>query len=124
MRNKEKLYEAFGEMIYVLAKADGLIQDEEIAKLSEIVKQHPWGAEIQWSFDYEKNKNHPTADIYKKALDTFHQYGACPEYQYLLEILDAIATASNGIDAEEKAVVEKFQQDFKQRLIADLEKIQ
>jgi len=33
--NKEKLYEAFGELIYVVAMADGEIQETEVAALKK-----------------------------------------------------------------------------------------
>ena len=50
--NQEKLYEAFGELLYVVAMADGLIQEEELSALDEVLKGHPWAADIQWSFNY------------------------------------------------------------------------
>ena len=49
--NKEKLYEAFGELIYVVAMADGEIQDTEIVALKKLVSEHLLGADIKWSFD-------------------------------------------------------------------------
>lgn len=35
--NKEKLYEAFGELIYVVAMADGEIQETEVAALKNAI---------------------------------------------------------------------------------------
>jgi len=50
MSEKEKLYETLGELLYVIAKADGLIQEEERASLDELLKSHSWAKEIKWSF--------------------------------------------------------------------------
>ena len=37
MTDTEKLYETMGELLYVLAKADGVIQEEEVNKLNELL---------------------------------------------------------------------------------------
>ena len=39
--NQEKLYEAFGELLYVVAMADGMIQEEEIETLENVLSEHP-----------------------------------------------------------------------------------
>lgn len=46
----EKLYEAFGELLYVIAMADGLIQENEITALEQVLAENPWAADIKWSF--------------------------------------------------------------------------
>jgi hypothetical protein len=51
-----QLYDALGELIYALAKVDGLIDEAEIGKLEEVLRSHPWSSEIKWSFDYENRK--------------------------------------------------------------------
>ena len=121
MINKEKLYEAFGELIYAVAKADGLIQDEEISKLTEILQKHEWAKDVQWSFDYEKGKENSLENVYHKALDTCHQYGPSPEYTSLIEILEEVANASNGIDSHERTIIDNFMNDLKERFIRDLD---
>jgi uncharacterized tellurite resistance protein B-like protein len=37
---KEKLYEALGELLYAMAKADGTVQESEIRAIDNIVKNH------------------------------------------------------------------------------------
>lgn len=123
MISKEKLFDAFGELIYAVAQADGLIQNEEISTLKQVLAQHEWAKEVQWSFDYEKNKQTPIQEAYAKALDTFKQYGPAPEYKYLIEIIEAVAQASEGIEPAEKKIIEGFQSDLKTQFINDLEKI-
>ena len=122
MKNLEKLYESFGELIYVVAMADGIIQEEEISKLEEIVKKHTWGAEIRWSFNYEKTKNEDLDFLYKKVLNFCHQYGPNPEYQKLIEILKEVAASSSGIDEKEKAVINRFTTELTQRFSHDLDR--
>ena len=56
MVGKTELYDAFGELIYAVAKADGFIQNEEVGKLQELLASHTWGKEIGWSFNYEREK--------------------------------------------------------------------
>jgi hypothetical protein len=57
MKSTEKLIDTFGELIYVLAMSDGAIQEEELVVLKNKLKSHKWGEGIQWSFDYEVEKN-------------------------------------------------------------------
>ncbi len=122
MVSKEKLYDAFGELIYAVAKADGLIQVEEKLMLEKILAEHPWASQIHWSFDYESKKDMDPEESYKKALDIFKEYGPDPDYVYLLEILEKVAAASDGIDADEQKVIDSFQSDLYKRFVQDAEK--
>ena len=56
MADLDKLLEAFGELLYVVAMADGMIQEEEVAALEKVLADHPWASDIKWSFDYERKK--------------------------------------------------------------------
>jgi len=120
--NKERLYDAFGELIYALAMADGLIQPAEIQALDTILQGHAWASQIKWSFDYESNKNLNLKEVYKKALDTFTEYGQQLEYAYLIDILQKVAKASDGINEAEQEMIERFQQDLRENFIAEMEK--
>jgi uncharacterized tellurite resistance protein B-like protein len=122
--NKERLYDAFGELIYALAMADGLIQPEEIQVLDDILQGHPWASQIKWSFNYESNKKLDLKDVYKKALDTFTQHGQDKEYAYLIDILQKVAKASDGITEVEQKMIERFQKDLKENFIIEMEKRQ
>ena len=120
--NKERLYDAFGELIYALAMADGLVQPEEIQALDTILEGHRWASQIKWSFNYEATKNFDLQEVYKKALDTFTQHGQDEEYVYLIEILKKVAKASDGIDGSEHEMIERFQKDLKHNFISEMEK--
>ncbi len=120
--SKEKLYDALGELIYAVAKADGLVQAEETAKLDEILQKHPWSREVQWSFDYEKKHETSLEEAYAKALNTCKDYGPAEEYEYLFEILYEIAKASNGLNVEEAQIIVRFKMDLKEHFMnLDLE---
>ncbi|MDX2301204.1 MAG: TerB family tellurite resistance protein [Microscillaceae bacterium] len=121
MIHKEQLYQAFGELIYAVAKADGLVQNEEVDALKKILQRHAWAKDVQWSFDYELKNENDLQYVYEKALDTFRQYGPTPEYVYLIQILEEVARASDGIDSKEKALIHGFQDDLKERFIRDLD---
>ncbi len=120
--NKERLYDAFGELIYALAMADGLIQPEEIRALNTILQGHPWASQIKWSFDYEISKGFDLNQVYKKALDTFTQHGQDKEYTYLIDILQKVAKASDGINEAEQEIIERFQKDLKENFVLEMEK--
>ena len=120
MVSREQLYDAFGELIYAVALADGVIQKEEVTALTEILRGHPWAAEIKWSFNYEKIKGNPLDDTYKKALVTCQDNGPDKEYKFLLEVLETVAHASKGIDDGEKKVMRNFEAELRAQFEKDL----
>ena len=117
--NKEKLYEAFGELIYVIAMADGKIQKTEKEALEKLVQAHPLGGDLKWSFDYEVDKANEVEDVYQKVLNTCQAYGPTEDYLLLIDLLGKVAAASNGIDPEEQTVIDSFQADLIARFQAD-----
>lgn len=121
MISKEQLYDAFGELIYAVAKADGLIQVEEKLMLDKILDEHPWASQIHWSFNYERKKGTDPEESYKKALYIFKEHGPHPDYAYLLDVLERVAEASDGIDSDEQKVIDDFQSDLRQRFLKDAE---
>ena len=112
MSTNTELYDAFGELIYVLAKADGQIQPEEKATLEHILQSHPWSKEILWSFNYESGKDNDVEDTYQKMLQKCIEVGHNPEYEFMLEVLEAVAKSSIELDEQEKAVIDRFKSDL------------
>ena len=115
--SKEKLYDALGELIYAVAMADGLIQPEETEKLHDLLLAHPWAANIQWSFDYERQKEVSVEEAYQKALETCKAYGPSDEYAFLFEVILAIAKASHGVETNEKEIIERFKRELKEHFL-------
>ncbi len=115
--SKERLYDALGELIYAVAKADGLVQDEEASRLQEILQQHPWASEVQWSFDYENKRATTLEEAYQKAIDTCKAYGPTEEYEYLFDILYEIAKASEGVNLEEAQIIVQFKMELKEHFM-------
>lgn len=118
---QNRLYDAFGELIYALAMSDGLIQPEETQVLETLLNGHPWAKEIQWSFDYESSKEITVEEAYDKALHTFKEHGPDPDYAFLRDVLEAVAKAGDGVVPEEKQVMDSFSTELIQRFIRDLE---
>ena len=117
--DKDKLYDALGELMYAVTKADGEVQASEIARLKELLAQHPWSAAIQWSFDYENTRNITLEEAYAKALQTCQEYGPSEEYVFLFEVLDAIAAASQGKDINEMTVIERFKKELRTHFLEE-----
>ncbi len=123
MGKKEKLFEAFGELIYVVAMADGIIKNEEVEALDDILKSHPNAQEIKWSFDYEVGKENSIERTYEKVLHYCHQYGPDPEYQNLIDIMEAVAKSGKKKSKNEQAVINKFAYELTERFKADIDKL-
>jgi len=109
----ERLHDAMGELIYAVAKADGLVQESEIQKLEEILQKHPWASNIHWSFHYEQNRENSLEEAYAKALDTCKEYGPSEEYAFLFDVMYEIAKASHGLNTEEAQLIVRFKLDLK-----------
>ncbi|HEY8400244.1 MAG TPA: TerB family tellurite resistance protein [Cytophagaceae bacterium] len=112
MINKDKVYEAFGELLYAVAKVDGAIQDEERKVLDEILSRHPWGKDILWSFNYEEKKTNSVKDAYLKAMDIFIHHGPFEEYENFHLVLNEVALAFGGITEEEEVLIHNFRQSL------------
>ena len=123
MKSTEKLIDAFGELIYVLAMSDGAIQEEELVVLKSKLSSHKWGRDIQWSFDYEVEKNNPIDDLYKKVILYCESHGPDPEYNFLFEVLEDVAKSSNGIEDSERAIITNFKSDLLQKFKEDIKRI-
>jgi uncharacterized tellurite resistance protein B-like protein len=113
MKSRARLYDAFGELIYTVSLADGMIQPEELDKIHEVLMNHPWGQEIKWSFNYEARKKNNPKEAYEKALQVLKEHGPDEEYVFLVDILEQIAEASNGIVPEERRVLNQVQDNLR-----------
>ena len=112
MKNTEKLIEAFGEFIYVVAMADGNIQQEELETIKAKLSKHKWGEDIKWSFDYEVKKERSIEELYDKVITYCEMHGPDPEYNFLLEVAEEVANSHNGIDSNEREVIDNFSADL------------
>ncbi|GAA4275116.1 TerB family tellurite resistance protein [Aquimarina gracilis] len=123
MVSRERLYRTFGELLYVLAMSDGVIQKEEVETLEEILQGHPKGKEIKWSFDYESTNQNDIETLYKKVIEVFSDNGPDHEYDFMIYALTKIADASKGVNAEEQKLITNFSNDLLERFVKDIEKI-
>ena len=123
MTPRERIYDAFGELLYLVAKADGLIQPEEVESLEKMLKGHPKARQIKWSFDYERTHKNDPEDLYAKIIDRCRENGPDPEYRFLIDILEEVARASAGIDRAEKGVIQGFVHDLTERFKKDINSI-
>lgn len=119
---KEKLYEALGELLYAVAMADGVIQEEERSALNDILVDHPWATDIQWSFEYEMKKEHNVETLYQKALTACHAYGPSPEYKEFADLMLQLAKAAEGVDEREEELIKSFSRELQERFRKDLER--
>ncbi|WP_103068873.1 tellurite resistance TerB family protein [Aquimarina sediminis] len=123
MVSRDRLYQTFGELLYVVAMSDGVIQKEEVETLEEILKGHPKAAAIKWSFDYENKHQNNIETLYKKVIEVFSDNGPDEEYDFMMYALAKIADASEGMDVKEEKMITNFSGDLLQRFKNDIEKI-
>jgi tellurite resistance protein len=123
MRKEEKIYEVLGEMLYVVAMADGVIQVEEKDALQKFFGNHSQGEDVVWSFEYEESHKSSIDDVYNKVIDYCHNYGSSPVYVEFITAMQTIAEAANGIDDNESKIINSFSNDLLERFQKDAEKL-
>jgi uncharacterized tellurite resistance protein B-like protein len=121
MNDKEKLYETMGELIFAVAKADGVIHDSEMTALQEILDNHHWAKNISWSFNYERDKNTDPNAAYKKVVSFCHSYGPTAEYAEFIDVMQKIAEASGTVEPEQANIINSFSHDLTERFRKDVE---
>ena len=123
MKSTNRLYEAFGELIYVIAISDGKIQEEELNAIERKLSDHPWGEDIKWSFNYEVKKKNSIEDLYKKVISYCEVHGPDKEYEFLIDVIEDIAKSSAGIDENEQKVMDGFVKDLTTKFKEDISRI-
>lgn len=123
MVSRDRLYQTFGELLYVIAMSDGIIQKEEVNVLEEILKAHPKGQDIKWSFDYENRNDSDIETLYKKIIEVFSDNGPDEEYDFMIYALTRIAEAKDGIEANEQKVITNFSKDLLERFKRDIDNL-
>ncbi|MFD2563679.1 tellurite resistance TerB family protein [Aquimarina rubra] len=123
MVSRDRLYQTFGELLYVIAMSDGVIQKEEVNTLEEILKAHPKGQEIKWSFDYENENENDIEILYKRVIEVFSDNGPDEEYDFMIYALTKIAEATDGIGAKEEKVINSFSKDLLERFKKDIDNL-
>ncbi|MGD1843802.1 MAG: TerB family tellurite resistance protein [Salibacteraceae bacterium] len=123
MAATDKLYDAFGELIYVLAMSDGVIEPVELAVIEKKLAEHEWGQAIKWSFDYEVKQNRSLEELYKKVIIYCERHGPDSEYAFLIEVLEEVAHANAEFHASERKVLDSFVSDLTKKFKADIERI-
>lgn len=102
MENKEQLYESFAELIFSVAMADGVIDDEEINYLHTLFNGHPVEQKI---LSLHQNHNSETeislVQSYKNTLNYCKQHGHDPEYEFLISNLEKFTKVSKPSDDDD-----------------------
>ncbi|MFD0963178.1 TerB family tellurite resistance protein [Pseudofulvibacter geojedonensis] len=122
MISEHRLYQTFGELLYLVAMADGVVTKNEIDKLDEILKDHPASENIKWSFNYEMQSNNSIDNLYKKIIETYSDNGPDEAYDFFINALRQLAAADGNLDKKEEILINQFSSDLINRFSKDLEK--
>ena len=114
MDSKEKVYDAFAELIYAVVIADGKISGTEKKVISDVIQGHLIKIDIQKYFDSKITG----ISIVQSFLNTFEvckQHGKDSEYPFLLKILEDVSRVSEGLNKDEDNLLEEFISSFRSR---------
>lgn len=105
-----KLQEAFGRVVYAIAKIDGEVQQIEIDVFKDLIEHHPWGQQISDVFYQETEMNNDPNIIFLKAMKVFRAHGPSEHYPFFINLLEKIAQAHDGIIDEEQKMINRFKE--------------
>ena len=114
MESKEKVFEAFAELIYAVIMADGEIKEPEKSLVTNIVINHPISVYIDAHLA-SGVKNTSIVQSFLHTLDVCKEHGNDIEYSFLLNILIEISKVSEGVDNGEGGFFSEFVANFKNR---------
>ena len=120
----QNIHVAMGSLAYSIAKADGVIQEEEKKILHSIAQEefelsdsdHEW---ITKMFDKLEKDNTSLEDAYTYAMDTLLESNR-NDYDFTdsiknkcINFMEKVSYAFDGISSEEKAILDRFKEDVK-----------
>jgi len=120
MVKRERLYDAFGDLVYAIAKVDGAVQPVEIDTLNRLLADFSGKYEINYTFNYDLAKEISVEDAYNHAIEVCKENGPDPEYAVLLEMMVEVAKAYMGIVPSERELLDKFIDDLKEKFINEI----
>ena len=118
MYSKEKVYDAFAELIYAVVIADGKITASEEEVISKVIEGHSIKLDIQKYFD-SKSKNISIAQSFMNTFGVCKEHGKDPEYPFLLHIVEDVALVSEGLNKDEDNLLSEFISSFKLKFLAE-----
>jgi len=109
-KSQEALEEAFGRVVYAIAKIDGEVQQIEIDIFKEVIANHVWADGVTMSFDEECKLDSNANIVFLKAMRTFRFNGPSDEYPFFIDLLEKIAAAHDGVIPEERTMIDRFKE--------------
>ncbi|MDH5474332.1 MAG: hypothetical protein OEX22_01425 [Cyclobacteriaceae bacterium] len=106
------LRQAFGKVIYAVAKIDGEVQQVEIDVFKKEIANHEWAKEISLSFEEERVLNTNPNIVFLKAMKVFRSNGPSEHYPFFIDLLEKIADAHEGIVDEEEKMIKRFKESL------------
>jgi uncharacterized tellurite resistance protein B-like protein len=122
LKQKERLYFVLGEFAYVVAKADGKVDEEERRKLREIVEEeeenHNYSINVARIIFHILQKTEIMAadTTYSMALKELKKYAHLLDEQMkedFLSILHQIAEAFDPVTSHEQFWIDKLEKDLR-----------
>jgi uncharacterized tellurite resistance protein B-like protein len=111
----QDLYIGLGSLAYAMAKADGVLHDEEAMELETILQHEAYGPIACYAFQLKKTYNAPPEEAYQFAFRRFaaNQADLKPELrEHFLHILSRIAQRCKGISSKEQALLKRIRKDL------------
>ena len=119
MTKKDRLFDAFGELLYAILHADQNIKDKNtyLDITDQIARKYRITKHIDWNIDYQRRNAHSLENSYMRALMACRDNGPDPDYIDLFDLLKYTTDLNKNLTAENKEFVGGFQNALKEIFI-------
>ncbi len=115
-QDKSDLYRSFGDLIYAIAMADGILQEEEKNAIRKIIGDHAMMPFVDESLNRKVKEEISIVSAYYKVMNYIKENKPDPEFHFLLQVLEALSKLSAGVDEDDENLMEDFIADLRSRL--------
>lgn len=105
-----KLQEAFGKVVYSIAKIDGEVQQIEVDVFHKLIANHEWAQAISLSFEVERELDMDANKVFLRAMKVFRFNGHSEHYPFFIDLLEKIAEAHDGVIFVERQMIDRFKE--------------
>ena len=119
MTKKERLFDAFGELLYAVLHSDQNIEDRNtyLDIVDQINRKYRITKYIDWNTNYERRNAHSLENAYMRALMACRDNGPDPDYIDLFDLLKYTTSLNKNITEKNSNFIAGFETALKEIFI-------
>ncbi|MGB1205882.1 MAG: hypothetical protein ACPG5B_09560 [Chitinophagales bacterium] len=119
MTKKERLFDAFGELLYAIIHTNQNIKDKNtyLDITDKIARKYRITRHIDWTVNYERRNAHSIDNAYMRALMACRDNGPDPDYIDLFDLLQYTTNLNKNLTEKDIDLISGFESALKEIFI-------